>query len=182
MQPEIGVVPNIRYTFIYGDSTTPPTGFHRSADPVAEWLDTGTCLPRDNLAVMLFDWSHLRESADHYAPLVEAKCPGVPVARLNHSVVYRLDATIPSYAQGLAYAEAGEWRAAIAIYDEALTYNPHSARAYADRARAYLALGDLPQALADFDAALAQMPEWDALHAERVQAMEVWERQRGAMR
>jgi hypothetical protein len=163
------VVSNAPYTYIHADSDAPPTAVPLSLAPLDTWLERGTCLPQENVALVLFDWSHLRESAAHYPPLIEARCPGLPAARLENSMVYRLDATIPSYAQGLAYAQGGEWEKAIAIYTEALAYNPHSARAYADRARAYLALGDRARAQADFAAALEQMPEWDALRAERDQ-------------
>jgi regulator of sirC expression with transglutaminase-like and TPR domain len=94
----------------------------------------------------------------------------VPTARFDNSQVYRLDASTPAYEEGRELARAEQWQAAIDAYDAALADNPYSARAYADRARAYLALGEVSQALSDFDAALQQMPTWDALRDERAAA------------
>jgi tetratricopeptide (TPR) repeat protein len=166
---EVGVVSNMRGTIFYTDITEPPPALYPGTNPPQHWLEHSTCMPQDNMAIILFDWDYLRRWPEQFIPDIEAKCPGLPRATFEHSVVYRLDSTIPTYAQGTAFAQQGDWEQAIAIYNEALAANPESVRAYADRGRAYAALDAYEQALADFDAALARMPQWQALQEEREQ-------------
>jgi hypothetical protein len=166
----VGAISNAPYVLNYAHHPDSPIGLVFSIDPMEDWLEHGTCFPRDNIAVIVFELPYRREDIDTYPPLIEEKCSGLPTARFDNSQVYRLDASTPAYEEGRELARAEQWQAAIDAYDAALADNPYSARAYADRARAYLALGEVSQALSDFDAALQQMPTWDALRDERAAA------------
>jgi tetratricopeptide (TPR) repeat protein len=172
---EVAVVSNQLSIPFYDDITEPtPATQHRGRPPIDYWLEEGTCTPRDNVALVLIRWGHTPEEIQALAGRVEATCPGLPRATLGDkaTIVYRLDSTIPSYTQATTFAQQGDWERAIAIYNEALSANPESVRAYADRGRAYAALGAYEQALADFDAALSRMPQWQALQEEREQVRE----------
>ncbi len=123
------------------------------------WLARGSCYPDlINTAVIISEWDFVvreRDPAD-----LRQKCPGAAYALIDHSLVYRLDQTIPEYELAQAYAEEGNWQQALAIYNAALDFNPNNVRAYTDRGEAYLRLQRWEQALSDFDQSIARMPGW----------------------
>ncbi|MBR0975368.1 MULTISPECIES: tetratricopeptide repeat protein [Bradyrhizobium] len=61
----------------------------------------------------------------------------------------------------------GDWRRAIADFDEAIHLNPNRASLYRDRARARRQNGDLELAIEDYDEAIAHNPKLAAPYHER---------------
>jgi hypothetical protein len=151
--------PNV-YTVNLQGRDDPPLYFNYSFS-FDHWLAEGTCTPSAaTLVVALLDWNFGSREFRANVAAVAQKCPEAPQMPTTHGVAYRLDQTIPTYEQGLAYAEQGEWQRAIEIYDAALAFNPDNVRAYADRGTAYMELQQWEQAIADFDQAIALMPGW----------------------
>ncbi len=61
----------------------------------------------------------------------------------------------------------GDWRRAIADFDEAIHLNPNRAALYRDRAQARLQNGDLELAIEDYDEAIAHDPRLAAPYHQR---------------
>jgi hypothetical protein len=138
-----------------------PPAYVEPSSALERWVRGGECLTYNiTIMMIIFEWDYLRGAYSQNLSQVAEHCPEAPRTRLEHATVYRLDQTIPEYAQGLAYAEQGEWQRAIDIYDAALAFNPDNVRAYADRGAAYMALQQWEQAIADSGQAIDRMPGW----------------------
>lgn len=157
--PLFSITNNKAFLFVADSGRYPTTIF--SFETFDRWLEVGTCLPQSlSISVVLFEWDAFRLPFAEHRRQVAEKCPDLPYTRLEHSLVYRLDQTIPTYAEAIDHAARGEWASAIEIYDAALDANPDNVRASAERGQAHLAQGQWEQAVADFSQAIERMPGW----------------------
>jgi tetratricopeptide (TPR) repeat protein len=152
--------------------TTSPTHFMRTGG-YGIWKGGETCTSQSvTMLVVLFEWDYLRPAYPRLSQELAAYCPHAPRTRLEHTLVYRLDQTIPEYPQGQQYLEQGRWDDAIAIFDAALAFNPDNVQAYADRGTASMELEAWDAALADFEQAIARLPGWSYPYQQRAAVYE----------
>ena len=78
----------------------------------------------------------------------------------------RLDLTPPLVKDGVELMEQGQLKEAIAKFDEAIHAEPICAKAYANRAKAYMLLGKEAEAQRDIDTAVAQGTDRGALERD----------------
>ena len=71
------------------------------------------------------------------------------------------------FKEGLKKQTKGDYRGAIADYDQAIALDPEHAVAYSNRGAIYYALGQYPQAIADYDQAIALNPEYAVAYSNR---------------
>ena len=71
------------------------------------------------------------------------------------------------YSQGLAFAEQGDYRGALANYEQAIKLDPNYAEAYVGRGVAYSNLGEKQKAIDDYSQAIKLNPNYAAAYNNR---------------